>query len=215
VVNCAVESSNGRISLGRTDHLHQLRNAVRVDLVLLEVSQDTRNAVQRTLFVNKFDACRVPNQYLVSASTLVFGEDIDLRDRFSRGNGHVLYVPEMTVAVEQVGRVHETDSCQFLENFFLAVSICAVQLLATFVDVSQNVRRLHEQPRTTIDFLHVLVRVACRDIGFAAILLWICEQVIAKAALLRRQTEFIRTRSRLPALRCCGPTGFRDCVQLA
>lgn len=214
MVNCAVESANGRISSCLANHLHQLRNAVNVDFVLLEVSQDTRNAVQRTFFVDKLDASRVSNQYLISASPLVFGEHIDLRDRFSRGNGHVLYVPEITVAVEQIGRVHETDSRQFLENFLLAVSIRAVQLLAPLVDVRQYVRRLHEKPRTAIDLLHFLVGVACRYVGFAAILIWICEQVITKPALLRGQAEFIRTRSGSPALGCLGITGLRDCVQL-
>lgn len=214
MVNCAVESANGRISPCCTDHLHELGNAIGVDLVLLEVSQDTRNAVQRTLFVDKLDACRVSNQFLVFASTAIFGEDVDLCNRFPRRNRHVLDVAQRSVVVKQICRVEKSDARQFIQDFFLPVPVSAIQLLATFVDIRQDVRSLHQQPRTAIDLLHLLVSVACGDIGSAAILIGICKQVITEAALLRRQSEFIRTRSRLSALGCCGVTGFSDCVQL-
>lgn len=156
----------------------------------------------------------MPNEFFVLAPTTVFGEHIDLRDRLPRRNRNVLYVSQRSEVVKQVCRIKVADSRQFLENFLLAVSIRAVQLLAPFVDVRQYVRRLHEKPCAAIDLLHVLVGVACRDIRFAAILIWICEQVITIPALLRGQAEFIRTRSGSPALGCLGITGLRDCVQL-
>ena len=93
MVNCAVESSNRRTSACLANHLHELGDTVCVDLVLLEVSQNTRNAVQRTFFINEFDTRGVTDDLLVLASTAVLGEDIDLCNGFPCPNGNVLYVP--------------------------------------------------------------------------------------------------------------------------
>lgn len=175
-----------------TDKLHQLGNSIGVDTVLLKVTEDTRNAVQRTLLVVKLDSGRVTLQATILTFSVVLGKHIDLGDRFPRHLRYVLNVFQRPVIIEQIDRIKEANACQFVQYATLLGVGLLTQRTSPHGKVRLHMGKPHQPVRTAIHLLHGLVRVPGSDIGIASILLRVSNQVITEPSLLRRKPILIR-----------------------
>lgn len=173
------------------NEFHQLRDTIGINFILLEVTKNSGNAVERTLLVVELQPRGMTDNLPISTLAIVLGEYVDLRNRFPRMLWYVQNLFQRPIIIEQVRRVEETNRCQFLQYPRLLGVRFLAQCAATFLQVRLDVRQAHQLVGAAIHLLHTVAGIPSSHIRLATILIWVSQQMIAETPLLGGQTILI------------------------
>lgn len=159
---------------------------------MFEEAQDSRERIQRALFVHESDLGGVANHHSFVAATVVLGEHVDLRDRLASTFRHVVEVEQRAELVDKVSRVHKADVGQLLDHPALLDVTPLGELLAPQREVGLNLWTAVGEARVFGRQLLGLVAESGSDVTRHHALVRVHQQTIGELALAIGEAELIR-----------------------